>query len=92
MRIRWTQPAVLNFTHICDYTEEPHGTATARNLALQIQQAITRLAEFPRMGRLGHKTGTREIVITGTPFLAVYRIREDVIQILRILHGAQQWP
>lgn len=32
----------------------------------------------------------REIVFSGLPFLAV--VREDVIEINRILHGAQKWP
>jgi plasmid stabilization system protein ParE len=26
------------------------------------------------------------------PFLAVYRIRAEIIEINRILHGAQKWP
>jgi plasmid stabilization system protein ParE len=25
------------------------------------------------------------------PYLAVYRVREDVVEILRVLHGAQEW-
>jgi plasmid stabilization system protein ParE len=44
------------------------------------------------MGRIGQKNGTRELVILGLPFLAVYRVRDNVIQIIRILHGAQRWP
>jgi toxin ParE1/3/4 len=35
---------------------------------------------------------TRELVISGLPYLVVYRIRGDVIEITRILHGAQRWP
>jgi plasmid stabilization system protein ParE len=31
-------------------------------------------------------------VISGTPFLAVYRFHNEVIEIARILHGAQKWP
>lgn len=36
--------------------------------------------------------GTRELVITGTPYLVPYRVVGDVIVILRVLHGARQWP
>jgi hypothetical protein len=32
------------------------------------------------------------MVFSGLPFLAVYRVREDVIVLDRILHGAQKWP
>jgi plasmid stabilization system protein ParE len=44
------------------------------------------------MGRPGRISGTRELVITGTPFVAVYRVRADAVEILRFLHGAQRFP
>jgi toxin ParE1/3/4 len=43
------------------------------------------------MGRPGRVQGTRERVITGTPYLVVYRVRHEV-EILRVLHGAMRWP
>ena len=36
--------------------------------------------------------GTRELIFSGIPFLVMYRVRDDVVEILRILHGAQRWP
>jgi len=44
------------------------------------------------VGRTGQKKGTREMVIPGLPFLAVYRVRDELVEIIRILHGAQRWP
>jgi toxin ParE1/3/4 len=92
MRIRWTQPAARDFTRICDYTGERDGPAAARRVALAIHEGISSLMQFPQRGRPGRKLHTRELVFSGLPFLVVYRIREDVIEINRILHGAQQWP
>ncbi|MGO9574653.1 MAG: type II toxin-antitoxin system RelE/ParE family toxin [Terriglobales bacterium] len=92
MRIRWTEPASRDLTGICDYTQEHHGPEPARKLASRIYEAIGSLLQFPHLVRLGRKPGTRELVLPGSPFLAVYRIRKDVIEIARILHGAQQWP
>ncbi|HEY0182741.1 MAG TPA: type II toxin-antitoxin system RelE/ParE family toxin [Rhodopila sp.] len=43
-------------------------------------------------GRSGREPGTRERVIGRTPFIAVYRVTRSRIEILRILHGAPQWP
>ncbi|MGR9249873.1 hypothetical protein [Rhizobium leguminosarum] len=43
------------------------------------------------MGRKGRRQGTREFVISRTPFLGVYRYL-PTIEILHFLHGAQQWP
>ena len=46
---------------------------------------------FPRRGRPGRKDGTRELVLSPLPYVVVYAVRGDVIYIVRILHGAQQW-
>jgi len=92
VRIRWTEPAVNDLTHICDYTEEHDGPAAARRIALRLYSGIASLTQFPHRGRPGHKAGTRELVFPRIPFLVVYRVRDDAIEILRILHGAQHWP
>jgi plasmid stabilization system protein ParE len=92
MRIRWTDPAIQDFAHICDYIEQHGSSATARRLAIMIYTAIGTLAKFPEAGRTGRKPETRELVITGLPYIAIYRIYDRWVEILRILHGAQQWP
>jgi len=61
-------------------------------VALAIYRGVGSLAQFPHRGRPGRKLNTRQLVFPGLPLLAVYRIREDVVQINRILHGAQNWP
>jgi len=49
MRIRWTDPAVRDFTQICNYIQE-HGNAdTARRAALSIYQGVDILAKSPRV-------------------------------------------
>ena len=47
---------------------------------------------FPEMGHPGRIDGTRELVISNTPYIAAYRIADNSVRILRVLHGAQQWP
>jgi len=89
MRIRWTESAVQDLKNICDYIGERSGPAEARRIALKIYQGLDSLTEFPRRGRPGRKPDTREFVFQGLPWLAVYRVREDVVEINRILHGAQ---
>jgi plasmid stabilization system protein ParE len=48
--------------------------------------------QFPESGRPGRIEETRELVILRTPYIAAYRITGDTVRILRVLHGAQQWP
>jgi len=48
------------------------------------------LIDHPKMGRTGRKKDTRELVISRTPFIMVYRIKGQRIELLRLLHGSQQ--
>jgi toxin ParE1/3/4 len=91
MIIRWTDAAVRDFTNICDYIEQHRSAAAARRVALSIHHSIDLLADFPEYGRTGRKPDTRELVFSGLPYLAVYRIRADAVEILRIFHAAQNW-
>jgi toxin ParE1/3/4 len=59
---------------------------------MQIVTSVQQLATFPMSGRSGRVAGTRELVISNTPFLAAYAVDHDRIEILAIYHGAQQWP
>jgi hypothetical protein len=47
---------------------------------------------FPQSGRPGRIERTRELVISRTPHIVAYRIAGDIVQILRVLHGARRWP
>lgn len=92
MLLRWTTNAADDLTHISDYTQERFGPAQARRTALAIYDRAEFLKTNPNGGRPGRKPNTRELAVPGLPFLIVYRIRQSVIEINRILHGAQRWP
>jgi hypothetical protein len=40
MRIRWTDSAIRDFTHICDYIQERGSPAVARRVALSIHRQL----------------------------------------------------
>ena len=90
MRVRWTTDAADDLERICDYIAHERPEA-ARRLAFDVLNAIEGLRTFPNRGRSGRVHGTRELVLT-RPFLAVYEVHEEEVQVLRILHGARQWP
>jgi toxin ParE1/3/4 len=92
MLVRWTQPAADDLSHICDYTEARFGAAQARRLALAVYESGDSLREMPNRGRKGRKPNTREMMISGFPFVIIYRVGKEAVEIVRILHGAQQWP
>jgi hypothetical protein len=50
------------------------------------------LALFPNGGRIGRIAGTRELVLAPLPYIVVYRVNPDSVDIVRIFHSAQNWP
>ncbi|MDA8182736.1 MAG: type II toxin-antitoxin system RelE/ParE family toxin [Acidithiobacillus sp.] len=90
----WTPRASAEYLSAVRYIAEER-PAIAIEQGELVRQATGRLADYPQMGRAGRRRGTRELVVPGTPFIVVYRIQEQdahQIQVIRFLHGAQQWP
>ena len=91
MRVRWTTDAANDLERICDYIAEA-SPDSARRVATAIVEGIATLHTFPNRGRPGRVADTREFVFAPLPFVAVYEVQHDEVHVLRILHGAQQWP
>jgi len=91
MRIRWLLKAVNDLEDLHEYIALDNPTAASGQVEM-ILKAVKRLKENAKTGRPGRVKGTRELVIPGTPYIAAYRIKNDVVEILRVLHGARKWP
>lgn len=91
MQVIWTDEAVSDVESLRSYIEKdrPH---TARRIATRIVNLVEALAEKPGVGRPGRVPGTRELVVSGTPYIVPYRVRAGSIEVLRVLHGAMRWP
>jgi toxin ParE1/3/4 len=74
-----------------DYLAAESETGSDR-LIDRILTAVEMLGQHPQLGRPGRVEGTRELVITPTPFIVAYWLRGDQAQILAVLHGAGRWP
>ena len=66
--------------------------AAATRMIQRIRTAVERLSALPGIGRPGRVPDTRELVISGTPYVVPYRVKGDTVQIVTILHSAQRWP
>jgi toxin ParE1/3/4 len=91
MQLRWTEEAASDLARITDYLQI-HTPARAPQLIRVVYEAPATLLAFPNRGRPGRKEGTRELVLTPLPYVLVYTVLGDVVFVVRILHGAQQWP
>ena len=88
MRLRWTEPAAQDLYNIVRYIQRDNPTA-ARQVARLIYDGCESLIHFSHRGRIGKQPGTRELVFPSLPYIAVYRIAKDAVEILHIWHGAQ---
>ncbi len=91
MDIIWLDRARREVIHIREYIAMDN-PRVAQQVARRILESAEKLRTTPNIGRPGRLYGTRELVITGTPFIILYRVRDGVIEILRIIHGARRWP
>lgn len=91
MILVWLHIAIEERFEQLDYIAQDNPLA-ALSQDEEIERQTSLLVEQPEMGRVGRVKRTRELVIAHTPFIAVYRITEERIEILRFLHGAQKWP
>ena len=91
MRVDWLPAAERNRESQLAYIAERNPRA-AIDMGDAIEAAVARLADHPEGARPGRVHGTRELVVTGTPYVVVYRVEPSAVLILRVLHGAQRWP
>ncbi len=63
----------------------------AHNALDTIERAAASIQKNPLQYREGIRKGTREYVVRRFPYIVVYRVRSNRIQILRVLHQAMRY-
>lgn len=91
MQIRWTVEAVQDIESLRLYIEKDKPNA-AKQVVHKIFSAAKTIALHPNIGRPGRTPNTREFIVTGTPFIVPYRVQKGALELLRVLHGAMEWP
>jgi len=89
-RLEWHPTARQDLLTIIEYIAEENPDA-AQRLKDDIEAKAALLPEHPQLYRTGRVEGTREMVVR-LNYIAVYMVDSEAVTILRILHGAQQWP
>jgi len=91
MRVRWTTPAADDLYNIVRHFQRDNPESAAA-VAESLYDGCGNLRRFPHLGRKGRIAGTRELVFSGLPYIVVYRIQDQIVEVMRIYHGAQDWP
>lgn len=95
MELKWTEFAVADLDQIESYVHLESSSAATVGLVLKVIDIAEKvLLQHSSAGRAGRVKGTRELVISGTPFIIIYRVAigSNQVQVLRVLHSAREWP
>jgi len=93
--VLWSRHAHEDFRGIIVYIARDNPTA-ARTIATRIDHTIQALAAMPT-GRKGRVSGTYEKPVHALPYIIAYALGDEprgheTITILRVIHGARDWP
>ena len=91
MRVKWLEVALDSLIAEAEYISKDSPAAAARTVDA-IVNAVENLKRFPASGRPGRVPGTRELVVSRTPYIVPYRVRDDTVELLLVLHAARKWP
>ena len=91
MRLEWSAYALADRSAIFDYIEADSPRAAAA-VDERVREQVEVLARFPQNGRNGRTEGTRELIISRTPYIVAYRVTGNTVRVLRVLHGSRRWP
>ena len=89
MRIRWTPAAAADLEQIKEYLTE-RLPDLADSTILRLYASVQSLKTMSNRGRLGREAGTRELVLAPLPYIVVYRVRREAIEILHLHHGSRE--
>ncbi len=92
MTLLWSPEALQDLKNIRAYISQDDPTAAKTVVARIVAFVREQLPTNSEIGRIGRVSGTRELVISNTPFVVPYRVRDEDIDILRVYHAARMWP
>jgi toxin ParE1/3/4 len=87
MSVIYSPEALSDLAQIRAYIGERNPAAASR-VAIQLVAACDSLEHLPERGRPGPIPGTRELTLIW-PYVVLYEVNADRVDILRIQHGAQ---
>ena len=92
MTFVWSPESIHDLLALRAYIAE-HDPASAKRVAVHILRSVEHLlSENPKLGAPGRVPGTRELVISKTPYVVPYRVRGSTIEIVRVYHSSRRWP
>lgn len=90
MKIEWTKRAVKRLEKEIAFISKENPIA-ANKVSAIILMCVDKLEDMPNLGRPGRVQKTRELIILNLPYIVLYRIQNNTIQIIRLFHTSRKW-
>ncbi len=91
MRASWTFAAISDVEDIVEHISEDNLDAALALAERMFDTVDDVIVPNPYAGRPGRVAGTREVIMRA-PYIIVYRVRNDTIDVLAVRHAARLWP
>jgi plasmid stabilization system protein ParE len=88
LTLSWSERARQDLREALGFIARDSPTA-ARRVQREIRQQVSNLARFPELGREGLLVGTRELIFARLPYIAIYRLTDNGLEILRFRHASR---
>ena len=91
MKLRWTPRAVADLEEISDYLVAASPQAW-EHLLQRLERLSEAILDFPLMGKAGLVPGTRVFVVSGTPYILVFQVKDEAVVIVSVRDGRMRLP
>jgi len=88
MLVTYASAARRDLNAIIDYISL-EDRAAAERVFYAISDSVSRLGDYPNMGHVGRVPDTRELSVTGLPYIVVYEVSAEAVTVLAVFHGAR---
>ena len=86
LKITLTDKAQSDLEEIHHYYATASGLKSASHIIIEMIESLEPLAVFSGMGRPSQRPDVREFVFPRHPYIAPYRVKNNQLQVLRVLH------
>ena len=90
MRIIWSEPALADIEAIHDFIARDSRQYATR-FVQRLLEATERLAALPMLGRVVPEGDGRHRKVFEPPYRIVYRVEDDIVHVIRLIHGARDF-
>ncbi|MBN2973625.1 type II toxin-antitoxin system RelE/ParE family toxin [Roseomonas aeriglobus] len=90
MDIFWSPPAEADLDRIAEWLDDHRGLEMSARVLEAIGQRTHFLADFPHGGR-PLADGKRALLVLDTPYVIIYRLRDGLVEIVRVHHERENW-